>query len=219
MQSYICEQNIAHFQKLLDEASDPGLQRTLQALLLSARRELAIVESELSGADGSPLEARRRRHGDAEAIRRQFQPEFESSPHPYMLLDPAPGLRIVDVNDAYAQATMTNRSDVVGRSLFEIFPDNPDDPLADGVSNLFASLRMVAKSRQAHAMTVQRYDIRDQDGQFIERHWQPVNSPIHDADGVLIYLLHHVEDVTADVLLAQGAAKTSSPANSAHRST
>lgn len=216
MQRFICEQNVTHFQKLLDEATDLALRRTLESLLLSARRDQAIVESALSGADGSPLEARRRRHGDAEAIRRQFQAEFESASHSYMLIDPAPGLRIVDINDAYAQATMTNRSDVVGRSLFEIFPDNPDDPLADGVSNLFASLRTVVKTSQAHAMAVQRYDIRDPDGQFVERHWQPVNSPIQDGDGVLIYLLHHVEDVTADVLSAPGAAKASSPVNSAH---
>jgi PAS domain-containing protein len=200
MQRFICEQNVAHFQKLLDEAADPTLRRTLQGLLKSARRDLALLESALSGAEGSPLEARRRRRGDAQAIWLQFQPEFEASSHPYMLLDPAPGLRIVDINGAYSRATMTARSDVVGHSLFEIFPDNPDDALADGVSNLYASLRAVVKTGQPHAMAVQRYDIRDPQGQFVERHWQPINSPIHDRDGVLIYILHHVEDVTADVL-------------------
>lgn len=213
MQRFICEQNVAHFQKLLNETSDPGLCRTLEGLLKSARRDLAMLESALSGAAGSPIEARRRRHGDAQAIREQFQPEFEASPHPYMLLDPDPGLRIVDVNDAYAQATMTSRGDIVGRSLFEIFPDNPDDALADGVSNLYASLRTVVKTGQAHAMAIQRYDIRDPDGQFVERHWQPVNSPIHDRDGVLIYLLHHVENVTADVLSSSGRASAPSPGN------
>jgi PAS domain-containing protein len=200
MQRYICEQNIAHFQKLLGEATDPARRRTLKGLLTSARRDLAILESKLSGADPSPLESRRRRHGDAQTIRQQFQPEFDVSPHPYMLLDPGPGLHIVDINDAYARATFTSRNDVVGRSLFEIFPDNPDDELADGVSNLYTSLRTVVRTGQPHAMSVQRYDIRDLQGQFVERYWQPINSPIHDRDGLLIYLLHHVQDVTADVL-------------------
>jgi PAS domain-containing protein len=117
-----------------------------------------------------------------------------------MLLDPGPDLRIVDINDAYAEATLIDRSDVVGSSLFEIFPDNPDNVLADGVSNLYASLRTVAQTGQPHAMAIQRYDIRSRTGEFVERHWQPINTPIHDKDGHLIFLLHHVEDVTDQVL-------------------
>lgn len=202
MQRFICEQNIAHFEKLLNETKDPVQRRTLEALLLSARRNLSLLESKLSGAEASPLEARLRRHGEAGAILEQFKPEFEASAHPYMLIDPGPGLRIVDINDAYARATFTRRDDVVGQSLFEIFPDNPDDSLADGVANLFTSLRTVVKTNQPHAMAVQRYDIRDLNGNFVERHWLPINSPIHDGDGILIYLLHHVEDVTAEVTSA-----------------
>jgi PAS domain-containing protein len=198
VQRFICEQNVAHFERLLDTATEPALRRTLEGLLTSARRELAMLESALSGADGSPIEAQRRRRGDAQTIGRQFQADFDASPHPYMLLDPGPGLHIVDINDAYARATLTNRDDVVGRPLFEIFPDNPGDPLADGVSNLYASLCTVAKTGRPHAMAVQRYDIRNPRGEFLERRWQPVNSPIHDRDGLLIYILHHVEDVTAD---------------------
>jgi hypothetical protein len=72
MQRFICEQNIAHFQKLLEQATYPALRRTLEGLLLSARRDLALLESTLSGAVESPVEARRRRHGDANAIKQQF---------------------------------------------------------------------------------------------------------------------------------------------------
>lgn len=199
MKEFLCEQNIAHFQKLLSEAADEGLKRTLQSLLSSAKRELAILKSASSGADVSPFEHRRRQLVDGKSLRQQFQSEFHSSRKPYMLLDPGPGLHIVDINDAYAKATFISRSDVVGKSLFEIFPDNPGDPLADGVSNLFTSLRIVAETRQPRAMSIQRYDIRDPTGQFVERHWQPINSPIHDLDGQLIFLLHHVENVTEQV--------------------
>ncbi|MGZ4113202.1 MAG: PAS domain-containing protein [Tumebacillaceae bacterium] len=196
MKKFVCEQNIAHFQKLLSETADASLQRTLQSLLSSAKRELAILNSTLSGVDVLPFEHRRRQLVDAQAVKQQFQPEFDNSRHPYMLLDPGPGLHIVDVNDAYAEATFITRSDVVGKSLFEIFPDNPDEVLADGVSNLYSSLRTVAQTGQPHAMAIQRYDIRTPVGEFVERHWQPINTPIHDKDGHLIFLLHHVEDVT-----------------------
>ncbi|WP_244623676.1 PAS domain-containing protein [Bradyrhizobium cosmicum] len=136
---------------------------------------------------------------DAIGLREQFLPDFNRSPQRYILLDPGPGLQIVDINVAYAKATLTDRGSVVGRSLFEVFPDNPDEPLADGVSNLYASLRTVAQTGRSHAMAVQRYDIRDTDRSFIERHWWPINSAIHHQDGRLAFLLHQVEDVTGQV--------------------
>jgi len=34
-------------------------------------------------------------------------------------------LRIVAVNDAYLRATLTGRESILGRGLFEVFPDNP----------------------------------------------------------------------------------------------
>lgn len=199
MQRFICAQNIAHFQGLLDKATEPVLRGTLQSLLISAKRDLAILEARLTGADGSDIDWRRRHKGGAQDILQQFRLEFEASAHPYMLLDPGPGLHIVDINDAYAQATLTDRADVAGRSLFEIFPDNPDDALADGVSNLYASLRLVAQTGRPHAMAVQRYDVRDRQGQFVERYWQPVNSPVHARNGSLLYILHHAEDVTSQM--------------------
>jgi PAS domain-containing protein len=59
-----------------------------------------------------------------------FRRLFESAPGLYLIL--APDLTIVAVSDAYLAATMTQREAIVGRALFEVFPDNPDDPSADG---------------------------------------------------------------------------------------
>ena len=63
-----------------------------------------------------------------------FRRLFESAPGLYLVL--APDLRIVAASDAYLRATMTHREDILGRGLFEVFPDNPDDPAATGVRNL-----------------------------------------------------------------------------------
>ena len=104
------------------------------------------------------------------------------------------------MNAAYAVVTFTSRADILGRSLFEVFPDDPDQPFADGVTNLYNSLKTVAQTGRPHAMAVQRYDIKDTAGSFVECHWQPINTPVHDDGGQLVFLLHHVEDVTGQIV-------------------
>ena len=116
----------------------------------------------------------------------------------------APALSIVAVSDAYLQATMTKRDDILGRNLFEVFPDNPDDPAATGVANLRASLGRVLAQRRPDTMAIQKYDIRRPEaegGGFEERHWSPMNSPVLDDDGQVAYIIHRVEDVTDMVRL------------------
>lgn len=73
-----------------------------------------------------------------------FRSIFESLPECYLILQPdAPRFTIVAVSDAYARATNTVRQQILGRGLFEVFPDNPNDPKATGVTNLTASLNRV----------------------------------------------------------------------------
>lgn len=138
-----------------------------------------------------------------------FQLIFESLPGLYLIL--APDFRIVAASDAYLQATNTRREELQGRGLFEIFPDNPDDPDATGVRNLGASLERVIKDRAEHAMAVQKYDIRRPGGEgerFEERYWSPINSPILGPDNEVIYIIHRVEDVTQVMLFRQQGVET-----------
>ena len=128
-----------------------------------------------------------------------FQLLFESAPGLYLILDT--GLIIVAVSDAYLKATMTTREDILGRHLFDVFPDNPDDPAATGVSNLRASLNYVLQHATAHTMAVQKYDIRRPDGTFEERYWSPLNKPVLDKENKIAFIIHRVEDVTEFVLL------------------
>ena len=86
-----------------------------------------------------------------------FRTLFESAPGLYLVL--TPDLTIVAASDAYLHATMTKRAEVLGRKLFDVFPDNPDDPQATGVRNLRASLDRVLENCAADAMAVQKYDI------------------------------------------------------------
>jgi PAS domain-containing protein len=84
---------------------------------------------------------------------------FESAPGLYLVLNPDPAFTIAAVSDAYLLATRTTRDEILGRGIFEVFPDNPDDPAATGTTNLRASLERARDGRTADAMPVQKYDI------------------------------------------------------------
>ena len=122
-------------------------------------------------------------------------------------------LVIVEANRAYRAATGRSREDLVGRFLFDAFPDNPDDPTADGVANLTASLLGVFRRGQRHVMAPQRYDIQvaGGTGPFEHRVWQPVNLPITDVRGRPVGAVHDVTDITAYSRLLVGPDHDSAP--------
>jgi signal transduction histidine kinase/ActR/RegA family two-component response regulator len=131
-----------------------------------------------------------------------FRALFEAVPGLYLIL--RPDFTIAAVSNAYLAATMTRRDDIVGRGIFDVFPDNPDDPDATGVSNLRSSLMRVLELRKPDTMAVQKYDVRrpaSEGGGFEERYWSPVNSPVLDAEGNVALIIHRVEDVTEFVRL------------------
>jgi PAS domain S-box-containing protein len=129
-----------------------------------------------------------------------FQAIFQSIPGNYLIVEPnAPVFTIIAVSDNYASATNTKRETILGKGLFEIFPDNPDDPDADGVQKLTASLKTVIQERKQHIMPVQHYDIPQPDGGFSVRYWSPMNSPVFNDHGELICIIHHVIDITDQV--------------------
>jgi len=131
-----------------------------------------------------------------------FRTLFESAPGLYLVL--TPDLHIVAVTDAYLQATMTTRDAILGRQLFDVFPDNPEDSSATGTGNLGSSLERVLATRRADVMAIQKYDIRRpaSDGSgFEERYWSPINSPVLGPGAEILYIIHRVEDVTEFVRL------------------
>jgi len=138
-----------------------------------------------------------------------FRALFEAAPGLCLVL--APDLTIVAVTDAYARTTMTERNEILGRGVFDVFPDNPDDPSAtEGVRNARASFERVRQNRVTDALPVQKYDIRrpeSEGGGFEERYWSVVNSPVLNSAGELTCIIHCVEDVTEFVRLKQRGAE------------
>ena len=128
-----------------------------------------------------------------------YQKIFESAPALFLLLRADESFTILDASNAYLRATYTERDAIVGRSVFAVFPDNPEEEGATGTADLRSSLMRVLADRQPDTMAVQQYDIRrpaSEGGGFEERHWSPVNAPVFGPDGRMLYIVHRVEDVT-----------------------
>lgn len=123
-----------------------------------------------------------------------FQMIFEGLPSAYLIL--TPDFKIVAASETYLKETYTKREEIIGRDLFEVFPDNPGDPTATGVANLTRSLNEALRTKQTHIMGIQRYDIPLKGGEFEKRWWRPQNSPLIDKNGEVIYIVHFVEDIT-----------------------
>lgn len=132
-----------------------------------------------------------------------FRMLFESLPGLYLVILPdAPKFTIVAASDAYLRATRKQRHELVGRGVFEAFPDKPDGHTESDVSNARASFERVLTTRLPHTMPTQRFDMllpEGDPGHFEERWWSSLNWPVLDAQGGVAYLVHRVEDITAAV--------------------
>jgi ANTAR domain/PAS fold len=124
-------------------------------------------------------------------------PVFNETAAAYLVLDR--DLVIRAVNGAYLSATGRERDELLGRYVFDAFPDNPADPEAGGVRALSASFETVLRHNRQDRLHIQRYDIpgRMPEDDFVLKYWAPVNSPLPDERGRTVGALHHVEDVTA----------------------
>ncbi len=126
---------------------------------------------------------------------------FNALPAPYLLL--AADFTIVQATDAYLRANGTTRAQLIGRNCFDVFGGNSADRLDNDLTmaNLRASLTRVLETRRPDAMPVQRYDIPapDRPGEFLQRHWSPVNTPVLDDAGNVTAIVHYVKDVSARV--------------------
>ena len=123
------------------------------------------------------------------------------------LFNLSPGLLVViDVNfiiiavtDFFLKVTMTERKNILGKNIFDVFPDNPDDKEADGVKNMRASLNRVITNKVTDTLPIQKYDIKKPKftgGEYESRFWKTINSPVFNADHNVKSIIIKVEDIT-----------------------
>ncbi|MFF4506732.1 PP2C family protein-serine/threonine phosphatase [Streptomyces sp. NPDC001401] len=129
---------------------------------------------------------------------------FQALPGMVALLTPE--LVYVDVNDDFAQLAGRSREQLLGRYIFDVFPENPNDPAAAGMRETRESMLRVVATGERDTMAVLRYDIEDaqRPGHWQEHFWSPVNAPVLGPDGKVTLVVHRVEEVT-ELLRARGS--------------
>lgn len=121
-----------------------------------------------------------------------FARVFEALPSPHMLLDH--NLCYVAVNSAYEAVSMRRRDQLMGRNIFDLFPN-------DGPSGqqLRASFERVLRTGQPDTIAYIPYDIprpEELGGGVEVRYWTAVHSPILGDDGKTKFVMQNTVDVT-----------------------
>ena len=134
-----------------------------------------------------------------------YETVFQCLPGMVALLTPE--LVYVDANEDFQRLSGRDRDQLVGRYIFDVFPDNPNDSAATGMRDVRASMLRVVATGERDTMALQRYDVEDpvQPGQWEERYWSPINAPVLGPDGQVEFVLHRVEEVTELIRLRGGA--------------
>ena len=128
---------------------------------------------------------------------------FEALPNLNLVLSADPEFIMLAASDARLQATNTTREDCIGRSIFEVFGNNPDETAASGTGVLRASLERVLETRSPDRMATTKYDIprpASEGGGFEVRYWSPINVPVLNERGEVTCIIHQTQDVTEQVL-------------------
>ncbi len=121
-----------------------------------------------------------------------------------MVLILSPGFTILAATNGYLLESQTERQDIIGKTVFDVFPDNPELESSPG-GRLKESLCEVLHTRQPHTIDVLRYDIPDKanPGKFVERYWSVKNLPVFDEQGAITCLVHEPKNITGAVIARQ----------------
>ncbi|WP_299822342.1 PAS domain-containing protein [uncultured Pontibacter sp.] len=125
---------------------------------------------------------------------------FRALPGLYLLL--SPDFIILDATELYSRTTNFKIDEVIGKSIFDTFPDNPTDSNAVAKRNLRISLEEVTRSKAPHTLPLIQFDVPTTDSGsrgFEEHFWKTTNTPILDSKGEIVYILHATQNITASV--------------------
>ena len=122
---------------------------------------------------------------------------FNALPGSSLLLrTDAPRYTIMPATSRYLADTSTTKEQLIGRGIFEAFPNNPHDSEVTGEKDLGRSLDAVLLQKKPHYLPVQRYDVKTAAGSYEEKYWRASNDPVFNEEGDVLYIIHTVVDIT-----------------------
>lgn len=113
-------------------------------------------------------------------------------------------LNFMAVNAAYEKATMSRGDALIGRNLFDAFPND-----GEAGRRLDRSLRQVFETGEPDTIAYIEYDIprpEAEGGGTEKRYWTAVHSPLRDGEGRVLYVMQNTVDITELVRLRAAAA-------------
>lgn len=126
-----------------------------------------------------------------------YQALFRASPYPYLVM--APDLTIIGASGAYLRSVQRTEEEIIGRYVFEAFPENPDAPEATNISEVKASLLRALAKGEPDTTAFVRYAVpveTPEGRKFDERYWSTVHTPVLDEDGKPMFVVQNPVDVT-----------------------
>lgn len=117
-----------------------------------------------------------------------FEMLYQRMPQASMVLDT--NLAFIAANEAYCRAVERSRDELIGRYIFDAFPDTPErlEPVLDVFKRTL--------SGDVTRLERQPYKLHMADGRIMDRLWDIEQFPIYSETGAVEYLVQYCEDVT-----------------------
>lgn len=128
-----------------------------------------------------------------ESVFLNFRKLLDNILTPYMVM--TPDLVIIYANNAYLQSVERELEDILGRYIFDCFPDS-EERVRSVRAEFLKTLDGVTTR-----LDRQFFALEQADGETVTKCWQCVQTPYFDAAGEVMYIVQHAEDVTEAVKL------------------
>ena len=169
--------------------------RGRRAELIAARDVSPLVEAERAAQEALAREKAARVSGDS--LTRQFEIMFDSVTGMFLVFSPE-SFTTVAVSDSYLAELAVERAHIVGRNLFDILPVQPADPTQEKLRDSFTR---VMATGQTDLMDLQTFLVPGPNpvNPSKEQRWAITNRPVKGPDDRLLYLIMHIQDLTAAI--------------------